>query len=230
MTDTANNQDQNQNVNTDTTQNNSMLSNGHEGEIQDGGEQGNQGQGNNSDTPKVPESADGYEVNIDGFDFNEFKGIEENKAFLDEAHKAGLSNEQLGFVLGKYNEIIPQLMEASAALDNEACIQTMTEAWGNDTQANFGFAKAAADNAIANGILTAEEVNSPEFGNNPLVLKMAAYFGQQLGEDTPPKNTQQSGGADIQSLMQSEAYLNESHPDHKRVFAQVQNFYQKQYK
>ena len=126
----------------------------------------------------APESADGYEVNIDGFDFNEFKGIEENKAFLDEAHKAGLSNEQLGFVLGKYNEIIPQLMEANAHLDNESCIQTMTEAWGNDTQANFGFAKAAADNAIANGILTAEEVNSPEFGNNPLVLKMAAYFGQ----------------------------------------------------
>ena len=70
-----------------------------------------------------------------------------------------------------------------------------------DPRVNFGFAKAAADNAIANGILTAEEVNSPEFGNNPLVLKMAAYFGQQLGEDTPPKNTQQSGGADIQSLM-----------------------------
>ena len=220
-------QEQNQEANQNQ---NSMLGGGHEGEIQDGGEQGNQGQGNNSDTLKVPESADGYEVNIDGFDFNEFKGIEENKAFLDEAHKAGLSNEQLGFVLGKYNEIIPQLMEANAHLDNESCIQTMTEAWGNDTQANFGFAKAAADNAIANGILTAEEVNSPEFGNNPLVLKMAAYFGQQLGEDTPPKNTQQSGGADIQSLMVSEAYLNDKHPDHKRVFNQVQNWYQKQYK
>ena len=220
-------QEQNQEANQNQ---NSMLGGGHEGEIQNGGEQGNQGQGNNSDTLKVPESADGYEVNIDGFDFNEFKDIEENKAFLDEAHKAGLSNEQLGFVLGKYNEIIPQLMEANAHLDNESCIQTMTEAWGNDTQVNFGFAKAAADNAIANGILTAEEVNSPEFGNNPLVLKMAAYFGQQLAEDTPPKNTQQSGGADIQSLMSSEAYLNESHPDHKRVFAQVQNFYQKQYK
>ena len=59
---------------------------------------------------------------------------------------------------------------------------------------------------------------------------MAASFGQQLNEDTPPSNTQQSGGLDVESLMQSEAYLNESHPDHKRVFNQVQNFYQKQYK
>ncbi|WHP06856.1 hypothetical protein QLH32_05125 [Acinetobacter corruptisaponis] len=229
MTDQQQQQTQEQNQESNQNQN-SMLGGGHEGEIQDGGEQGNQGQGNNSDTPKVPESADGYEVNIDGFDFNEFKGIEENKAFLDEAHKAGLSNEQLGFVLGKYNEIIPQLMEANAHLDNESCIQTMTEAWGNDTQTNFGFAKAAADNAIANGILTAEEVNSPQFGNNPLVLKMAAYFGQQLGEDTPPKNTHQSGGTDVQSLMSSEAYLSDKHPDHARVTAQVQNWYQKQYK
>ena len=106
----------------------------------------------------------------------------------------------------------------------------MTEVWGAEAEQNFGYAQAVAGNLIANGVLTAEEVNNPSFGNNPLVLKMAAYFGQQLNEDTPPSNTQQSGGLDVESLMQSEAYLNESHPDHKRVFSQVQNFYQKQYK
>lgn len=225
----TNQQQQAQEQNQDTNQT-SLMGGGHEG-----GEQGNQGgeggQGNQDTLAvTVPESADAYAVDIDGFDFDEFKGIEENKAFLDEAHKAGLTNEQLGFVLGKYNEIIPSLMQANAALDNEAAIQTMTEAWGNDTKANFGFAKAAADNAIANGILTAEEVNSPEFGNNPLVLKMAAYFGQQLAEDTPLNNAQPSGSQDIQSLLQSEAYLNDKHPDHARVSAQVQNWYQKQYK
>lgn len=215
----------------DTTQTQtSVLNGGHEGDDQRN--QGGEGGQGNQDTPAVtvPESADAYAVDIDGFDFDEFKGIEENKAFLDEAHKAGLTNEQLGFVLGKYNEIIPNLMQANAALDNEAAIQTMTEAWGNDTKANFGFAKAAADNAIANGILTAEEVNSPEFGNNPLVLKIAAYFGQQLQEDTPVNNAQPNGSTDIQSLLQSEAYLNDKHPDHSRVSAQVQNWYQKQYK
>ena len=220
-------QEQNQEAN---QQQSSLMGGGHENGDQ--GNQGGEGGQGNQDTPAitVPESADGYAVDIDGFDFDEFKGIEENKAFLDEAHKAGLSNEQLGFVLGKYNEIIPQLMQANAALDNEAAIATMKEAWGNDTDANFGFAKAAADNAIANGILTAEEVNSPEFGNNPLVLKMAAYFGSQLQEDTPVNNAQPNGSTDIQSLMQSEAYLNEKHPDHARVSAQVQNWYQKQYK
>ena len=181
-------------------------------------------------TTGAPESIDGYEVNVDGFDFDEFKAIPENQEFLERAREAGLDNSSLNFLLKEYNELIPALMENNAVLDNETTVKTMTEVWGVEAEQNFGYAQAVAGNLIANGVLTAEEVNDPSFGNNPLVLKMAAYFGQQLNEDTPPSNTQQSGAESIQSLMQSEAYLNESHPDHKRVFNQVQNFYQKQYK
>ncbi|MGS0705049.1 hypothetical protein ACVBEE_00550 [Acinetobacter sp. ANC 3781] len=180
--------------------------------------------------PGAPESIDGYEVNVEGFNYDEFKAIPENQEFLERAREAGLDSKSLNFLLGEYNQLIPSLMEGNAALDNEACVSAMKETWGADTDTNFGFAKAAANNAIQNGILTPEEVNSPEFGNNPLVLKMAAYFGQQLNEDTPPSNTQQSGAADVQSLMVSEAYLNESHPDHKQVYAQVQKAYSKQYR
>jgi len=178
----------------------------------------------------APESIDGYEVNVEGFNYDEFKAIPENQEFLERAREAGLSSEHLGFLLGEYNQLIPSLMEGNAALDNEACITAMKETWGGETDANFGFAQAAAKNAIQNGILTAEEVNSPEFGNNPLVLKMAAYFGSQLQEDTPPANTQQSGAVDVQSLMASEAYMNEGHPDHKRVYAEVQKAYAKSYR
>lgn len=178
----------------------------------------------------VPESIDGYEVNVDGFDYEEFKAIPENQAFLERAREAGLDSKSLNFLLGEYNQLIPNLMAGNAALDNEACITAMKESWGEQTDSNFKFAQAAANNVIQNGILTAEEVNSPEFGNNPLVLKMAAYFGQQLQEDTPPSNTQQNGAVDVQSLMKSEAYLNASHPDHKRVYEQVVQSYQKQYK
>lgn len=178
----------------------------------------------------APESIDGYQVEVENFNFDEFKAIPENQEFLERAREAGLDNGSLNFLLKEYNELIPALMENNAVLDNETTVKTMTEAWGAEAEQNFGYAQAVAGNLIANGVLTAEEVNDPSFGNNPLVLKMAAYFGQQLNEDTPPSNTQQTGGVDVESLMQSEAYLNESHPDHKRVFAQVQNFYQKQYK
>lgn len=175
----------------------------------------------------APETIDGYEVNVEGFNYDDFKAIPENQEFLERAREAGLSSEHLGFLLGEYNQLIPSLMEGNAALDNEACISAMKETWGGETDTNFGFARAAANNAIQNGILTAEEVNSPEFGNNPLVLKMAAYFGSQLQEDTPPANTQQSGAEDVQSLIASEAYMNERHPDHKRVYAQVEKHFAK---
>ncbi|WP_442768624.1 hypothetical protein [Acinetobacter bohemicus] len=180
--------------------------------------------------PGAPESIDGYEVNVEGFNYDEFKAIPENQEFLERAREAGLDSKSLNFLLGEYNQLIPSLMEGNAALNNEACVSAMKETWGADTDTNFGYARAAADNAIQNGILTPEEVNSPEFGNNPLVLKMAAYFGQQLNEDTPPSNTQQSGGVDVQSLMESEAYLNDKHPDHKSVSAQVERYYSKTYK
>lgn len=178
----------------------------------------------------APESIDGYQVEVENFNFDEFKAIPENQEFLERAREAGLDNSSLNFLLKEYNELIPALMENNAVMDNETTVKTMTEAWGAEAEQNFGYAQAVAGNLIANGVLTAEEVNNPSFGNNPLVLKMAAYFGQQLNEDTPPSNTQQNGATDIQSLMQSEAYLNESHPDHKRVYGQVQNFYLKQFK
>jgi hypothetical protein len=180
-------------------------------------------------TTGAPESIDGYEVNVEGFNFDDFKAIEENQAFLERAREAGLDSKSLNFLLGEYNQLLPAIMEANSALDSEACVQAMTEVWKGDTNQNFGFAHKAAVHAIQNGVLTEEEVNSPEFGNNPLVLKMAAYFGQQLGEDTPPSNTQQSGAVDVQSLMASEAYLNDKHPDHKRVSAQVERHYNKTY-
>ncbi|WP_334420875.1 hypothetical protein [Acinetobacter soli] len=223
-TQTENNQEQIQ-----TQTQTSALGGGHEGEIQDAGGQGGEG-GQEQQTTGAPESIDGYEVDVEGFDFAEFKAIPENQEFLERARDAGIDSKTLNFIMGEYNQFIPQLLQGNAALDTEACVTAMKEVWQGDTDQNFVFAQTAAQHAIQNGILTAEEVNSPEFGNNPLVLKMAAYFGKQLQEDRPPSNTQQSGGEDIQSLMQSEAYLNESHADHKRVFAKVQSYYQKQYK
>lgn len=177
----------------------------------------------------VPESIDGYQVEVEGFNFEDFKSFEENQAFLERARGAGFGNKELNFLLGEYNQLLPSIVNANASLDAEACTNQMQEMWGNDTGANFGFAHTAAQNAIQNGILTAEEINSPEFGNNPLVLKMAAYFGKQLQEDAPPSNTQQSGTQSIEELMLSEAYSDANHPDHKSVAKQVSDHFKKNF-
>src|SRR5690606_26840769 len=69
------------------------------------------------DPPAVtgaPESIDGYQVEVENFNFDEFKAIPENQEFLERAREAGLDNGSLNFLLKEYNELIPALMENNA--------------------------------------------------------------------------------------------------------------------
>lgn len=152
----------------------------------------------------LPESADKYEVNLDGFDFDAFKADEGNKAFLENALKAGISNEQLGVVLQAYEQHTAVQLEALQA------------EWGGEFDQNLRLAKQAVEAAG----LDPKEIDSPTFG-----IRLAAHFGKALQEDMPPQNTQLGGGSSITELMLSEAYMNPSHPDHKRVYAQVEKHY-----
>ena len=194
-----------------------------------GGEQGQEqgGEGNpQGEQQKALASADDYSVDIEGFNFDDFKGIEENKAFLDRAHQAGLSNEQLKFVLGEYNDIIPKVAKGMQQFKTEDCTATLQKEWGDDTEANLGLVLKAAQSAG----LTIEQINAdPAIGNNPAVIKLLTHFGKQMQEDVPPQNTQQNGGDDVQQLMRSEAYSNPRHADHQRVKQQIAQWYAKQY-
>ncbi|WP_151838174.1 MULTISPECIES: hypothetical protein [unclassified Acinetobacter] len=156
----------------------------------------------------LPESADAYKVELEGFDFDSFKSDEGNKTFLEEAHKAGISNEQLGVVLKAYDQHTAVQLEQLQA------------DWGGDYEANIRMAQQAVQAAG----LDPKDVDSPTFG-----IRLAAYYGKALQEDMPPQNTQQSGATDIKELLASAAYMDESHSDHKKVHAQVQDWYQKQY-
>lgn len=156
--------------------------------------------------PDIPESSDAYNVEIDGFDFDSFKADESNKAFLDNAHQAGLTNAQMAVVMQAFDQHTAVQVEA---LQND---------WGGEYEANLRF----ANQAIQAAGLQTTDVDSPTFG-----IRLAAYFGKALQEDMPPQNTQQSASEAISELIASEAYMNESHPDHKRVYAQVQSHYAK---
>ena len=129
----------------------------------------------------------------------------------------------VSFVISEYNSRAGELVEGAAALDSESCIATLKEEWGADTDKNMGLAYRAA---VAAG-MTAEQINDPSFGNNPAVVKLAAYFGAQLGEDTPPANTQPTSSEDIESLMLSDAYNDPKHADYKRVQAKVAQHFQR---
>lgn len=154
----------------------------------------------------VPESADAYSVSIDGFDFDAFKA--DNAEVLQSFHAEGMTNKQVEAVVKAYEQHQSVQMEA------------LQEEWGNDFGANVNLAKQAIE-ALG---FQASDLDSP-IG----ALKLAAAIGKHIQEDLPPFNTQQNGGESIQQLMMSEAYLNDKHPDHKRVYAQVEQAYAKQY-
>ncbi len=154
----------------------------------------------------VPESADAYSVEIEGFDFDAFKA--DNAEVLQSFHAEGMTNKQVEAVVKAYEQHQSVQMEA------------LQEEWGNDFGANVNLAKQAIE-ALG---FQASDLDSP-IG----ALKLAAAIGKHIQEDLPPSNTQQSGSETIQQLQMSEAYRNADHPDHKSVTQRVDAWYAKQY-
>ncbi len=168
----------------------------------------------------APKSVDEYKLEREDFDFEEFKADESNKEFLTEAHKHGITNKQLDFLLSEYDKRAVDLVSNSSQIDTDTTVQTLQSDWGQDYEKNiFNAVKAAR----ACGI-TDEQINDPLIGNNVAFIKMAAYFGSQMTEDKPVSNGTPVN-VDIQSLMRSEAFFNPKHPDHKSVKAQIDSYY-----
>lgn len=168
----------------------------------------------------APKSVDEYKLEREDFDFEEFKADESNKEFLTEAHKHGITNKQLDFLISEYDKRAVNLVSNSSQIDTDSTVQTLQSDWGDKYEANiFNAVKAAR----ACGI-TDEQINDPMIGNNVAFIKMAAYFGSQMTEDKPVSNGTPVN-VDIQSLMRSEAFFNPKHPDHKSVKAQIDSYY-----
>ena len=168
----------------------------------------------------APKSVDEYKLEREDFDFEEFKADESNKEFLTEAHKHGITNKQLDFLLSEYDKRAVDLVSNSSQIDTDTTVQTLQSDWGDKYEANiFNAVKAAR----ACGI-TDEQINNPLIGNNVAFIKMASYFGSQMTEDKPINNGTPVN-VDIQSLMRSDAFFNVKHPDHKSVKAQIDSYY-----
>ena len=168
----------------------------------------------------APKSVDEYKLEREDFDLEAFKADEGNKAFLEEAHKHGITNKQLDFLLSEYDKRAVDLVSNSSQIDTDTTVQTLQSDWGDKYEANiFNAVKAAR----ACGI-TDEQINNPLIGNNVAFIRMAAYFGSQMTEDKPVSNGTPVN-VDIQSLMRSEAFFNPKHPDHKSVKAQIDSYY-----
>jgi hypothetical protein len=180
------------------------------------------------DTP--PKTADEYapKVEVEGFKWDEFKADPRMQSFMKSAHAKGITNDQMGFILGEYAQIAPELVNGAAALDSEAAATQLRETWKTDAEFNKNIGLAfRAFNSLADD---SDKGRMDEIGNNPMVIRMLAKIGAEMQEDSPvggegnPEEQQT-----IRDLMKSPAYMDPKHADHERVSAQVKAYYQKRY-
>lgn len=193
-----------------------------------------------TDTPPVDQTALGvqppvdqapaepqeYSVEIDGFNFDEFKAIPENAELLTRAKDAGLSNEQVSFMLKEYNDILPKLVSENSALNTEDAIGQLKETWGKDYDTSI----QNAAKALKSAGFTDEDLSKPEIGNNVALAKLAAHFGAQMKEDATPLNAKPStvsASEHIKGLMMNPAYNNPNDPMYASIKQQVADFYAK---
>ncbi|MGQ4641957.1 hypothetical protein ACUIG5_09195 [Raoultella ornithinolytica] len=180
------------------------------------------------DTP--PKTADEYapKVEVEGFKWDEFKADPRMQSFMKSAHAKGITNDQMGFILGEYAQLAPELVNGAAALDSEAAATQLRETWKTDAEFNKNIGLAfRAFNSLADD---SDKGRMDEIGNNPMVIRMLAKIGAEMQEDAPAGGDvnleeQQS----IRDLMKSPAYMDPKHADHDRVSAQVKAYYQKRY-
>ena len=168
----------------------------------------------------APKSADEYKIEREDFSFDDFKADESNKAFLEEAHKHGITNKQLDFLISEYDKRAVDLVSNNSQFDTDSTVQTLQSEWGKEYESNIFSAIRAAKSAG----LTEEQINNPSIGNNVDVIKVLSYFGSQIAEDKPINNGT-AVNTDITSLMRSEAFFDPKHPDHKSVKAQIDSYY-----
>lgn len=180
------------------------------------------------DTP--PKTADEYapKVDVEGFKWDEFKADPRMQSFMKSAHAKGITNDQMGFILGEYAQLAPELVNGAAALDSEAAATQLRETWKTDAEFNKNIGLAfRAFNSLADD---SDKGRMDEIGNNPMVIRMLAKIGAEMQEDSPAGAESNPGEQQtIRDLMKSPAYMDSKHADHERVSAQVKAYYQKRY-
>ncbi len=176
-----------------------------------------------------PESPDAYK---DSPIPDEFKDVpldpELTRSFRERAHKAGLTQSQLDFVMGEYFGVVPSLLNAQASFTADQARAELSKVWSNpaELQANMTHAERAVS-ALPGPL--AQQVRE-KYGTDPLFWQFAAQYGREVGEDRSPQSPgAQATATDVDALMRTDAYRNPKNPDHAKVSAQVREAFEKRF-
>lgn len=175
-----------------------------------------------------PKTADDYAITVP----EQFKEVwaedDRFKAFRTDALGAGLTQKQFDFVVGKYFDTVPGLVQGGQQVTAEKATEELRATWA--TEPEFKANVADAFKAFQAYASPEDQARIDEIGNNPVALRILAKIGKELGEAAGiPQGNMATGEDDIQTILKSQAYMDPKHPDHKATSAKVQSFYQKKY-
>lgn len=150
-------------------------------------------------------------------------------AFRDEALQAGLTQAQMDFVMGKYFQIAPDLVQGGIGASLEAVQADLTQAWGEGPAYD-----RELNNAHTVFLKFADPADRDRFddmmSNPALAYRILAKIGPEVREGGGiPAAAESSRGESIQTLLMSDANRNPRHPEHAATRARIEAYYNSRY-
>lgn len=178
-----------------------------------------------------PKSADEYK--FDAPAALKESGVEidpdRNKAFRDEAFKAGLTQKQFEFVMGKYYGSVEELVSHGERVDRANTMKALTE--------HFKTPEAVQENVKAAYAVFQAYADEEEMKhlfrvvNDPIAVRVLAKINKELQEDRGLGADSVLSAESVDELMAAGGpYWDASHPQHARVKAKVTQHFEAQAK
>jgi hypothetical protein len=176
-----------------------------------------------------PESADKYALNVpeglkDRVKAEDLAKSEDVKSFVGKLHAAGFTQAQVDVALGELLERGVKIREAQPAMDAAMCTAELKQRDGWKTDQEYSQQMGRAYRAAAAYCDDQAELDTflAKHGNDPVIARMLAKVGAELAEDTQASaGATEQLGTNLDALMADPAYLNDRHPKHHQVRAQV---------
>lgn len=177
-----------------------------------------------------PDAPEGYEVNLKELVQDEWAATtlqDEVKNFLPVAHNLGLNKKQAHELVKFYaqNTIAErERMESAAEYDTRAAAEVLRKDFGRDYDKNIELANRTISSIASKDLL--ESINATGLGRNPEFIKMLVKIGSTHLEDRgvdklQAAGTQNSLKGQIEAAQRDPAYLDNTHPGHRRAVDNV---------
>lgn len=180
-----------------------------------------------------PKSVDEYKVAVpdafkDAIDPATDEGM---KGFLAGALEQGMTQKQVDFVMSKYFDMAPKLVEGAMQYDANTAAAELGKVWNNEADMKRGVRNAyvGANAAAKKAGMDINAIMNGQLGNNPDFVRLMAALGPEFQEDPGVGGMQMVTQDDITTLLSSDAYKDSRHPDHAKTSAKVRAYYERKH-